>query len=95
MIRLGVIGYGRRIRHVLATIGRFNAGTAVVAVVDPQAAALRDEFPVELAGAAPYEDAETMLDREGLDGVLIGTRCTRPTPPLCCGATCPCFWRSQ
>lgn len=80
MIRLGVIGYGRRIRHVLATIGRFNAGTAVVAVVDPQAAALRDEFPVELAGAAPYEDAETMLDREGLDGVLIGTRCSLHAP---------------
>lgn len=80
MIRLGVIGYGRRMRHVLATIDRFNAGTKVVAVVDPRAVALRQEFPNELAGAVCYDDAERMLDDAGLDGVLIGTRCSLHAP---------------
>ncbi len=35
MIRLAVIGFGNRMRHLMATIDRFNAGTRLVAVVDP------------------------------------------------------------
>lgn len=80
MIRLGVIGYGRRMRHVLATLDRFEAGTRVVALVDPQAEALRQEFPDALAGATAYDSAAAMLDAGGLDGVLIGTRCSLHTP---------------
>ena len=80
MIRLGVIGYGRRIRSVLATIDRFQAGTEIVAIVDPRADDLRQEFPDKLAEAAPYDDADEMLERAKLDGVLIGTRCSLHTP---------------
>lgn len=80
MIKLGVIGYGRRVRSVLSTIDRFNAGTRIVAVVDPLANELRSRFPEELAGTAIYEDADQMLDQAGLDGVLIGTRCSLHTP---------------
>src|SRR5260370_4639420 len=35
MIRLAVIGFGNRMRHLMATIDRFSAGTRLVAVVDP------------------------------------------------------------
>ncbi|MDP9375935.1 MAG: Gfo/Idh/MocA family oxidoreductase [Chloroflexota bacterium] len=80
MIRLGVIGYGRRMRHVLATIDRFGAGTKVVALVDPRAEALRQEFPDALAGVTAYDTAAAMLDAGAVDGVLIGTRCSLHTP---------------
>lgn len=80
MIRLGVVGYGRRIRHVLATIDRFGAGTKVTAVADPRAEELRRECADELPAASLYHDADQMLDAGGLDGVLIGTRCNLHTP---------------
>jgi predicted dehydrogenase len=80
MIRLGVIGFGRRMRHMVSVIDRFNAGTRIVALLDPNADALRAEFPDTLAHATIYDDVERMLDEGGVDGVLIGTRCALHTP---------------
>jgi predicted dehydrogenase len=80
MTRLGVIGFGRRMRHMLDVIGRFDAGTEVVGVVDPEAGRLRRDFPEQLAGVHVYDDANSMLDDANLDGVLIGTRCSAHTP---------------
>lgn len=80
MIRLGVIGFGRRMRHMVSVIDRFNAGTRIVALLDPNADALKAEFPDALAHATVYDDVERMLDAGGLDGVLIGTRCSLHTP---------------
>lgn len=80
MIRLGVIGYGQRMRHVLETIANFNAGTQVVALLDPRAAELRAQFPDGLRDATTYDDVDQMLDTAGLDGVLVGTRCSLHTP---------------
>jgi len=79
MIDLGVIGYGHRIRHVLATLERFRAGTRVVAVLDPRAAELRQEYAEALEHATFYDDVDRMLE-SGLDGVLIGTRCSLHAP---------------
>ena len=80
MIRLGVIGYGNRIRHVLATIDGFRAGCKVIAVVDPRADDLRRNFADELSDASFYRDVAEMLDVGGVDGVLIGTRCSLHAP---------------
>jgi predicted dehydrogenase len=80
VIRLGVIGYGRRMRHMLATIDRFGAGTEVVALVDPRAEELCREYPEALARVMTYETATAMLDHGAVDAVLIGTRCTLHTP---------------
>jgi predicted dehydrogenase len=80
MSRLGVIGYGNRMRHILQTIARFHAGTEVVAVLDPRAEDLREAFSDALAGTTFYDDVDRMLDDHDLDGVLIGTRCTLHTP---------------
>jgi predicted dehydrogenase len=80
MSRLGVIGYGRRMRHILNVIDRFNAGTEVVAVLDPSEGELRAAYPDALAGVTFYGDVDRMLDEQHLDGVLIGTRCTLHTP---------------
>ena len=80
MKRLGVIGYGARIRHMLGTIDRFNTDATVVAAVDPAESSLRVRFPEKLEGVTFYDNAEAMLDNAGLDGVLIGTNCLYHTP---------------
>ncbi|MFN8539146.1 MAG: Gfo/Idh/MocA family oxidoreductase [Thermomicrobiales bacterium] len=80
MIRLGVIGFGRRMRHMVGVVGKFRAGAQVVALVDPRAEALRAEFPTALEGATAYPDVDRMLDEANLDGVMIGTRCSLHTP---------------
>jgi predicted dehydrogenase len=80
MKRLGVIGYGGRIRHMLATIDKFGTDATVVAVIDPAEAALRKQFPEKLEGVTFFEDIDVMLDQAGLDGVLIGTNCLYHTP---------------
>ncbi|MFL5759401.1 MAG: Gfo/Idh/MocA family protein [Thermomicrobiales bacterium] len=80
MSRLGVIGYGRRMRHILHTIDRFHTVAEVVAVVDPREAELRSAFPEELAEVTFCDDVDRMLEDHRLDGVLIGTRCTLHTP---------------
>jgi predicted dehydrogenase len=80
MSRLGVIGYGHRMRHILQTIDRFYAGAEVVAVLDPREEELRSTFPNALVGVSFCDDVDRMLDDHDLDGVLIGTRCTLHTP---------------
>src|SRR5690606_27094514 len=80
MKRLGVIGYGARIRHMLGTIDKFGTDATVVAVVDPAETALRLRFPEKLEAVTFYDDVDRMLDEAGLDGVLIGTNCLYHTP---------------
>ena len=80
MKRLGVIGYGGRIRGMLATIDRFNTDATVVAVVDPAEDALRARFPEKLANVTFYPDVDAMLAQANLDGVMIGTNCLYHTP---------------
>jgi len=83
MLRLGVVGYGRRMRSVLATLGTVDASARVVALVDPRAEELRAAFPDALTGASVFPDAKAMLAGAELDGVLIGTRCSLHTPYAC------------
>ncbi len=79
-LRLGVIGYGHRIRHFLTQLARFRAGERVVGIVDPRAGELRQSYPDGLRDAVVYADAEQMFDAAALDGVLIGTRCSLHAP---------------
>lgn len=78
--RLGVIGFGGRIRHMLQEIDLFDTGAKVVAVVDPAEDRLRERFPDKLQGVTFYDDVDRMLDEAGVDGVLIGTQCVYHTP---------------
>ncbi len=80
MKRLGVIGYGGRIRGMLATIDKFGTDATVVAVIDPAESSLRLRFPEKLESVTFYDDVEAMLDGADLDGVLIGTNCLYHTP---------------
>jgi predicted dehydrogenase len=79
-VRLGVIGFGRRLRSMLATLRKLEPDAAVVALLDPRAEALMAEFPSELAGATSYGAVDALLAHPGLDGVMVGTRCSLHTP---------------
>ncbi|MBA2246914.1 MAG: Gfo/Idh/MocA family oxidoreductase, partial [Chloroflexia bacterium] len=80
MKRLGVIGYGGRIRHMLDEIATFGTDATLVAVVDPAEARLRIRFPDRLQDVTFYDDVDRMLDEAALDGVMIGTNCLYHTP---------------
>lgn len=80
MKRLGVIGYGGRIRHMLGEIDRYDTGATVVAIIDPAEARLREQFPEQLENVTFYDDVDRMLDEAEVDGVLIGTQCVHHTP---------------
>ena len=80
MKRIGVIGYGARIRSMLETIDRFGTDATVVAVVDPAEMSLKVRFPEQLADVAFFSDVDRMLDTADLDGVIIGTSCLFHTP---------------
>lgn len=80
MIRLGVIGYGRRTRYVLDTIRRVDPSVRVVAIADPRADALRQSDSDALGDVSWFYDGVAMLDVTRLDGVVISTRCSSHTP---------------
>ena len=80
MKRLGVIGYGQRIRGMLRTLDTFAADVQLVAVLDPAAEKLKDTYAEQLKGVTFYDDVANMLDTANLDGVMIGTHCALHTP---------------
>ena len=79
MLRFGVIGYGGRIRGVINTMKPFGVPFEIGAIADPKGIEYKKEYE-DLANATIYEDADVMLDSEKLDGVLVGTRCSKHTP---------------
>jgi predicted dehydrogenase len=76
MIRLGVIGYGRRLRRVLDAVSAVDPEATVVAVVDPLGDALRRSYSERLRYATFFGSVDRLLDEGRVDGVLIGTRCS-------------------
>lgn len=74
-MRLGVIGYGKRMRHIVEMVRRTDDSCRVAAIADPRHAQIRDELGREAGAIRLYEQAEDMLDSALLDGILIGTRC--------------------
>ena len=80
MKRLGVIGYGGRIRGMLKTMDTFDADVQLVAVLDPAADKLKERFAGKLADVVFYDNVTEMLDTANLDGVMIGTHCALHTP---------------
>jgi len=78
-MRLGVIGYGYRISLMVKEIRTYDPGCRVTAIADIQPERVRSRLePPEAGAAAPrfYEQADAMLEKEELDAVLVGTRCS-------------------
>lgn len=79
MLRLGVIGYGGRIQGILNIIESLRAGAQLVAITDVRNDEIRQHMRNRGQNPDPIEfcaDADEMLDRVALDGVLVGTRCS-------------------
>lgn len=78
MLKLGIIGFGKRAGDVWKTLNTFGV-CALTAVADPRAEELKAERGEEFPLCHWYTDGEEMLKNESLDGVLIGTRCNLHT----------------
>ena len=83
MFKLGVIGYGGRIRDMIKEFLR-TGKMEIVAVCDVDPAYARKNADENGVGEyAFYQDAREMLEKERLDGVLVGTRCSLHTEYAC------------
>ena len=77
-IKLGVIGYGRRIRHIAKLVREIDPEANIVAVTDihPDAVkAVLPDYGLDPEKVQLFDDPDRMLDTVALDGVLVGTRC--------------------
>jgi predicted dehydrogenase len=78
-MKIGVIGYGGRMRGLLSMVEKFNTGAKIQAIADPNfeaIAARRAASGDKVPECAVYSDADRMLESEKLDAVMIGTRCS-------------------
>ena len=79
MLKLGVIGYGVRMRSVVKDILECG-GVTLCAVADPDPEVIKLGMEKSKHGeCAYYKTAEEMLESEELDGVCVGTRCSLHT----------------
>ncbi len=79
VVKVGIIGYGGRIQGVLGLMQRLSDKVRLVAITDVRNSAIRQQMSDN--GHNPdsirfYTDADDMLDKEELDGVMVGTRCS-------------------
>ena len=79
MLKFAVIGYGNRIGGIVDKL--CQSGEAMLtAVMDPDLERVKKTAEEKgYENVTFYLDAKEMLDKEALDGVLIGTRCTMHT----------------
>lgn len=85
-INIGVIGYGLRAKGVFALLYRLkkdvNVKLAAVCDLKPieelKSEILKQE--IDISETRFYTDTDLMLQKEELDGIIIGTRCTLHTP---------------
>ncbi len=80
MLKLGVIGYGKRINAIVGLLLESGKVT-LAAVADKNPEAVKERFGEkrDFSNVIFYTDAEQMLKSERLDGVAIGTRCSSHT----------------
>lgn len=80
MLKIGIIGLGRRGAALIKELPRMPQGATLVAVADPflteEKKALR--LP-DAAGVAFYTSADDMLNKQDLDAVFVATRCSQHT----------------
>lgn len=78
-MKMGIIGYGGRVAGVTDLILGFNLGARISAITDINPEGVRQSLTqrgIDARTITLYSDAEEMLEKEELDGVLIGTRCS-------------------
>ncbi|MEK8129426.1 Gfo/Idh/MocA family oxidoreductase [Paenibacillus filicis] len=79
-MRLGVIGYGHRISHMIGEIIKQDPSCNVAAIVDVRKDVIGEEQLRDGRDTVQYyTEPEEMLESGQIDGVLIGTRCSLHT----------------
>ncbi|MDD5597860.1 MAG: Gfo/Idh/MocA family oxidoreductase [Victivallaceae bacterium] len=93
MLEVGIIGYGDRISRMACRMKKFHIPFRIKAVGDPRADELRKSNDPDLKFANFYNTADEMLEKEKLDGVMIGTRCSLHAELACkaAGKNIPLF----
>ena len=80
MLRIGIIGYGRRIAHMAKELAIFGIPYRVTAVADPRGDRIQADNDPFLADTRFYTSADELLaTADELDGIMIGTRCNLHT----------------
>lgn len=75
-MKLGVIGYGSRIRHVINEIIKLDPSCHVAGIIDPKPdIQSSNDNPVPV-----FSSVNEMVNAIHPDGLLIGTRCSMHTP---------------
>jgi predicted dehydrogenase len=76
-IKLGVIGYGGRISGIIRGFKQYDGSVRVTAVIDPNEEFIREErlCDEDKDHVTFYKKVETMMRKEKLDAILVGTRC--------------------
>lgn len=85
MLRIGIIGAGQRAAHIFRTAQKLDREVTLAVVADPDAdqarAALRDVEVEGLDNTRFVPNVEALVElADGLDGLIIGSRCDLHTP---------------
>ena len=97
MIRLGVIGMGRRAAHLTAMLQKADSEVRLAAVADPRPEMARSrlaDVKVDDSAAHVFPTADSLLEcADRLDALLIGSNCESHTPIAlkCAGLRLPLF----
>jgi Predicted dehydrogenases and related proteins len=78
-MKMGIIGCGVRISWVVEPILKLGMGAQLTAVADIDLDGTKETLAkkgISTENITFYTDADEMMDKEKLDGVLIGTRCS-------------------
>lgn len=81
-MKMGVIGFGGRISGIINIIRNMGLGAELVAIADinkEKVKKLLETKEIDSSKINFYENSDEMLEKETLDGVLIGTRCSLHT----------------
>jgi len=78
MYNIGIIGCGNRITGVYSHLIKNHDDMRIAAVADPRTEDMRAKFSGQ--DVHIYAAAEEMLEKERLDAIMIGTRCSLHTP---------------
>lgn len=81
MIKLGVIGLGRRISGIVSALVAHDPECRVTGVIDPNEAAARSRLPAaDQAQVKFHSTVASLLKHSRPDALLIGTRCNLHAP---------------
>ncbi|MCP5529442.1 MAG: Gfo/Idh/MocA family oxidoreductase [Opitutaceae bacterium] len=76
MIKIGVIGLGRRVSGIIKQLVALDSACRVTAVLDPDETGARERLPeADRQAATFYSSVKTLLNRGRPDALVIGTRC--------------------